>query len=76
MSNYLKIIFKCDFFCKYFFHILGGGGPFLEGTEVYKNWSLSSNFKLLLNRSSILMLEGHEELISKIVMSISTGCEN
>ena len=24
MSNYLKIIFKCDFFCKYFLYFRGG----------------------------------------------------
>ena len=41
MSNYLKIIFKCDLILQIFFYILGGrGGPFLEGTL-----SVMQNFK-------------------------------
>ena len=34
MSNYLKIIFKCDFILKYIFIFEGRMGLFLEGTVV------------------------------------------
>ena len=44
MSNYLKIIFKCDLIFKINFYILGGGGPFLEGTNDNQKWD-----KLLWN---------------------------
>ena len=70
MSNYLKIIFKCDLILQIFFLIIlgGRGGPFLEGTA-YKSKPMRKLFKKsnLIISVSYLMKRKFKKIFLEVI---------